>query len=93
VSSFEYTLTDGGFRLALTEKYTEEGKIRLLQESSAIGDYEDSWDKPGSSFLWVGAAQIHLNREQIAELVEAMKVWLETGRLPPPTPIPPSSEY
>jgi hypothetical protein len=25
-----------------------------VQASSAIGDYEDSFDKPGSSYLWLG---------------------------------------
>lgn len=56
---------------------------RLVSESSAIGDYEDSWDNPGSSFLWVGDNH-HLNREEVAELVAAMQHWLDNGRLPEP---------
>lgn len=53
---------------------------QLIQESSAVGDYEDSFDKPGSSYLWVGEDH-HLNREEVAELVERMTIWLRTGRL------------
>jgi len=52
----------------------------LIQESSAIGDYEDAFDKPGSSFLWVGRYH-HLNRMEVAELIERMQHWLDTGRL------------
>lgn len=53
---------------------------RLVGESSAIGDYDDSFDKPGSSFLWVGEEH-HLNREEVAELIVNLKRWLKTGRL------------
>lgn len=53
---------------------------RVLQESSVIGDYPDSWDKPGSSFLRVGEWH-HFNREQVAELIGRMQHWLNTGRL------------
>jgi|6_EtaG_2_1085325.scaffolds.fasta_scaffold04507_7 hypothetical protein len=52
----------------------------LLQESSAIGDYEDSMDNPGSSYLWVGDNH-HLNREQVAEMISRMQYWLDTKRL------------
>jgi hypothetical protein len=54
---------------------------RLIQESSAIGDYEDSFDCPGSSYLWVGDDH-HLDREEVAELIENMQHWLDNGRLP-----------
>ncbi len=53
---------------------------RLIQESSAVGDYENSLDMPGSSFLWVGADH-HLNREEVLELICHMKRWLNKGRL------------
>jgi len=63
------------------EKYHEPCETtRLVQESSAIGDYEDSSDLPGSSYLWVGQDH-HLNREEVAELINRMQHWLETGRL------------
>jgi len=55
-------------------------EIRVIQESSAIGDYEDSMVKPGSSFLWVGE-NVHLNREEVEQLVGLMNFWLKTGRL------------
>lgn len=53
---------------------------RLVQQSSAIGDYEDAFDKPGSSFLWIGK-QHHLDREQVEELRDRLTAWLETGTL------------
>jgi len=54
---------------------------RLVSESSAIGDYDDSLARPGSSFLWIGNGH-HLNREEVAELVAKMRHWLDHGRLP-----------
>ena len=71
-----------GFVTVFEEKYQNEcGKYtRLIQESSAIGDYDDSMSKPGSSFLWVGQDH-HLNREQVRELIQRMEHWLSTGRL------------
>ena len=74
--------TARGFGVVKSEKYQNEpGQWeRLIQESSAIGDYEDAMDKPGSSFLWVGDHH-HLNREEVQELIERMQHWLATGRL------------
>ncbi len=74
--------TNRGFRIVEHEKYA--GKLdeetRLIQESSAIGDYEHSWDTPGSSFLWVGQDH-HLNRLQVRELIDKLEYWLQEGRL------------
>ncbi len=62
--------------------------IALVQESSAIGDYPDSMENPGSSFLWIGGV-LHLNREHAADLARRINHWLDTGRLPlDPEPIP-----
>jgi hypothetical protein len=74
-------VTERGFIVVTHEKYQNIGKMtRLIQESSAIGDYGDSMDCPGSSYLWIG--QDHqLNREGVAELITRMQHWLETGRL------------
>ncbi len=74
--------TERGFIVVTHEKYqNKHGEMtRLIQESSAIGDYEDSFDRPGSSYLWVGQDH-HLNREEVAELVTRMQHWLKTGRL------------
>ena len=53
---------------------------RLISESSAVGEYPDSLDNPGSSFLWVGEHH-HLDREEVAELIGRMQEWLTTGQL------------
>lgn len=55
-------------------------QTRVVQQSSAIGDYEDSFDKPGSSYLWLGEKH-HLNREEVAQVVEHLRHWLKTGWL------------
>ncbi len=62
--------------------------IRLSQ-SSAIGNYPDSFEKPGSSFLWYGDDQ--LDREDIRkaidngliedDLIRHAECWLRTGSL------------
>ncbi len=74
--------TPRGFRVLVEEKYQNEpGEFtKLIQESSAIGNYEDSYELPGSSFLWVGEDH-HLNREQVKELIEHMQYWLDNKRL------------
>lgn len=65
-----------------------------IYQSSAIGDYEDSFDRPGSSFLWINGD--HFDREDVQWLVgkddwsdmhlpeEArphLQAWLDTGSL------------
>lgn len=77
------TKSERGFRFLEVPVYLDKdaGKERLVSESSAIGEYEDSFDKPGSSFLWVGNHH-HLNREQIALLVDVLNHWLEKKKLP-----------
>ena len=72
--------TPRGFRVLTHPSYIGKVDTRLVQESSAIGDYKDSMAQPGSSFLWVGDAH-HLNREEVAELVKRMQHWLKRGRL------------
>lgn len=56
------------------------GVHRLVQQSSAIGDYEDSYRRPGSSYLWIGNDH-HLDREQVAEFIQHLQAWLDTGHL------------
>jgi hypothetical protein len=73
--------TERGFQRITHREYPHgEEEPRIVQQSSAIGCYHDSFDKPGSSFLWIGKSH-RLNREEVAELVERMKHWLATGRL------------
>lgn len=63
-----------------------------LQQSSAIGDYENSFSKPGSSFVWLGYnepdmidgnayCRMHLDREQAQALINHLTQWLKTGSL------------
>lgn len=70
-----------GFRTISAEVYPPGAVASVVSESSAIGDYEDSFDNPGSSFLWVGK-QHHLNREEVTVLRDALTHWLENKRLP-----------
>ena len=78
----ETTTSNRGFRYVLHPKYLAPHKpIKLVSESSAIGDYEDSFEKPGSSYLWIGEHH-HLNREEVQELVDMMAHWLQNNRLP-----------
>lgn len=56
-----------------------------LQQSSAIGAYADSMEKPGSSFVWLGrdvvSDRMHLDRDQVQGLVNHLQQWLKTGSL------------
>jgi len=71
-----------GFRIVKADYYPPNGeKIRLVQESSSVGDYEDSLECAGSSYLWVGD-NIHLDREEVSELVRCLQYWLTNKRLP-----------
>ena len=79
-----------GFTVVAQRNYPKIEKVsRLLQESSAIGEYEDAWDDPGSSFLWI-SENFHLNREEVKEVSDYLLLWLNTGHLksdnPPPVP-------
>lgn len=74
-------VTNRGFQLIEHDKYSvDPEKVRLIQESSAIGDYADSWDKPGSSYLWISDS-LHLNRDEVKYLIERMQSWLDGKRL------------
>ena len=75
------TKTSKGFVIVKHPIYTHDLiNTRLVQESSAVGDYKDSSERPGSSYLWVGVDH-HLDREEVKELVSRMEHWLENGRL------------
>ena len=73
--------TSRSFIIVEEEKYQNEPDefTRLIQESSAYGNYKHS-DIPGSSFLWIGQDH-HLNREQVKELIKHLKYWLRHKRL------------
>ena len=72
--------TDRGFIRVEHKSYVGRLPMRLIQESSAMGPHEFNVNNPGSSYLWVGENH-HLNREEIAEMIERMQYWLNTGRL------------
>jgi hypothetical protein len=73
--------SDRGFEVLEHDGYPVEGKKgpqRLAQQSSAIGDYDDSFDRPGSSFLWIGENH-HLNREEVKEFISQLQSWVDSG--------------
>lgn len=72
--------TDRGFVLVTHAAVGRTDDCRLLGESSAIGDYKDAYDNPGSSHLWIGEHH-HLDREEVAEMIARMAEWLAFGRL------------
>ena len=76
------TRTLRGFEGIDREVYASKtGEVsRLVQASSAIGAYEDAFDKPGSSYLWIGEHH-HLSREEVTELVHHLLHWRRTGSL------------
>ena len=82
------TETPRGFGLVLFDDAN--GQKCSLQQSSAIGDTEDACDRPGSSFVWLGidsgnpGARMHLDREQVAGLIERLQSWVDTGNFGSP---------
>lgn len=80
---FRESIERRGFQDVLLSGYPAEstkGEHRLVGQSSAIGGYDDSFQRPGSSALWVGEFH-HLNREEVSKLVGYLQCWLETGKL------------
>jgi hypothetical protein len=76
------TTSDRGFRYVTSPSYTNHAKSeRLISESSAIGEYEDALDNPGSSYLWIDSHH-HLNREEVRQLIGYLQYWLEHKHLP-----------
>lgn len=80
MSKIEQSLTSRGFAVVTAPHYPSGRPTRLLQESSIVGDYEDAFDNPGSSALWVGEDH-HLNREEVRELALLLMYWLENKTL------------
>lgn len=71
-------ITDRGFE-HLRHPTPESVDEALVIQSSAIGNYPDACDRPGSSFLRFGSH--HLNREEVVALVGRLNNWLITGSL------------
>lgn len=72
--------SDRGFEQVEHRRYPEGDPVRLVSQSSIIGDYDDAVNRPGTSALWIGADH-HLNREEVALLVKHLQSWVETGSL------------
>lgn len=77
----KFVRTERGFGLLKHPSHSDPPEdLRLAQHSSAVGDYDDSFDRPGTSYLWIGDKH-HLNREEVAEFVRHLQSWLDTGSL------------
>ncbi len=73
--------SDRGYQFLVHPSYTNKDiSPRIVSESSAVGPYEDSLSKPGSSYLWFGEHH-HLNREEVGKVIEHLRNWFHTGRL------------
>lgn len=70
-----------GFPGIRLPNYADEEKSSwLVHQSSAIGDYDDAFQRPGTSFLWIGSHH-HLNREEVQDLVGHLARWLRRGEI------------
>lgn len=74
--------TNRGFQYIEHEVYADETgkKSSLVAQSSIIGDYDDAYERPGTSALWIGKDH-HLNRAEVKQLVKHLQSWLRFGTL------------
>ena len=77
----EVIISNRGFSAVFHRTYVNQTNSRIIGESSTIGDYDDSFDIPGSSFLWVGDSHL-INRDEVRELVGLMQYWFDNKGLP-----------
>lgn len=62
-----------------------DGRHCIVSTSSCIGNYDDAFERPGTSFLWFQAMDdgsnsgMLLNREQISGLIARLQEWLDFG--------------
>ncbi|MFO0969942.1 MAG: hypothetical protein U0793_30685 [Gemmataceae bacterium] len=59
------------------------GARGVLKQTSGRDYGNPTWDQPNSSYVLLGVkdAPLKLNMDQVAELVEYLQTWLETGAL------------
>lgn len=70
-----------GFKRIVHHKYLDpKQETSIVYESSAIGNDNDAFENPGSSYLFIG--DCHLNRKQVKQLADALNYWLDNKRLP-----------
>lgn len=78
---FDYSMTARGFEaVTFLDAY---GEACEVQQSSVIGDYLQSEQRPGISALWLGQPghRMHLSREHVTDLMGLLDRWLKTGTL------------
>lgn len=82
----EHKKTDRGF--TLVQFKDKNGRQCSLQQSSAIGNYDDSLDNPGSSFVWLGVddANPQIMKSRAKELGLAIPPGDVCGWIPYPIP-------
>jgi hypothetical protein len=73
-------MTERGFFVHLWPDYVTGELTRVVGESSAVGEYKDALEKPGSSYLWIGERH-HLDRKEVKALRHLLGRWLRNGRL------------
>lgn len=82
----EDTKTGRGFRMV---EFTDaNGHECTLQQSSAIGDTDEGWNNPGSSFVWLGVddAQPQVMKSQAESLGLTLPPGEVSGWMPYPIP-------
>ncbi len=72
--------SERGFEFLMHKGYPDPASTRIASESSVIGNYEDSMDIPGSSYLWIGDNH-HLNRAEVQQLIHHLTHWVQHGTL------------
>lgn len=79
-------LTERGFERIERASYGRgDGKnvmLTLVQQSSAFKWHDDSINRPGESFLWIGEEH-HLDKEEVRDLISHLQSWVDTGSLKP----------
>ena len=76
----EIRYTQRNFQYIHHDPYVSNGDDGLIVQSSAINtSYSDSFQRPGSSYLWIKGL-FHLNREEIEEMIGYLGTWLKTGK-------------
>jgi hypothetical protein len=82
----EMQKTSRGFEIVkFSDAYNAECEI---QQSSGVGDYPDAFEKPGSSFLWIGTADAEpkIMKSQAIELGVPLPPGEVSGWMPYPIP-------
>ena len=79
-NSMRVTETERGFPRIEHQNYPGGEPGTLAMASSVVyTKYPDAMERPGTSALWIGTEH-HLDREQVAELIQHLQSWLDTGR-------------